>query len=121
MNSKIKIKIQLHNPKTLYFKQSDTSDEDPPPEPVLFSYTGTSPQVNLSKDLTNSLYSKTFLKVNRTTQYKISQKGAISFYGIRRFPITLYFDELKTIMNTCMKSVDFSDDFVKFLEYNNMV
>lgn len=30
--------------------------------------------------------------------YKVSPKGAISFYGIRRLPVTLYLEELQQIM-----------------------
>lgn len=33
-----------------------------------------------------------------TITYKISPKGAISFYGIRRMPITLYSEELDKII-----------------------
>lgn len=36
---------------------------------------------------------------HKTVTYKISAKGAISFYGIRRMPITLYREELDQIMN----------------------
>jgi hypothetical protein len=40
--------------------------------------------------------------------YKISPKGAISFYGIRRMPITLYNEELKQIMDIANTS-EFND------------
>jgi hypothetical protein len=31
--------------------------------------------------------------------YKVSPKGCLAFYGIRRMPISLYFDELNQILN----------------------
>ena len=54
-------------------------------------------------------------KLNEVKQvtYKVSAKGAISFYGIRRMPITLYSGELKTI-NDLGNSVEFK----KFLSDN---
>lgn len=35
---------------------------------------------------------------NRTVKYKVSQKGAVQIDGLRRFPITLYMQELQTIL-----------------------
>lgn len=52
------------------------------------------------------------LSENRVT-YKVSQKGAISFYGIRRMPITLYREELQQILD-----VTESDEFTSWLEDN---
>ena len=58
--------------------------------------------------------SKLKLKDLKTLTYKVSPKGAISFYGIRKMPITLYPDELSQIV-----SLANSDDFKKFLVENN--
>lgn len=53
-------------------------------------------------------------KANRKIlTYKISAKGAISFYGIRRMPITLYKDELDQIVEAST-----SDEFLHFIEAN---
>jgi hypothetical protein len=38
-------------------------------------------------------------ETKKSVQYKVSQKGAISFYGIRKLPITLYINELNEIIN----------------------
>lgn len=42
------------------------------------------------------------LKIAETKRltYKVSPKGAISFYGIRKMPITLYDEELHQIVET---------------------
>jgi hypothetical protein len=45
--------------------------------------------------------------------YKVSQKGAISIYGIRKLPITLYVSEIDTI-----KKLICHEDYDKFLEEN---
>lgn len=37
-------------------------------------------------------------KKGRELQLKVSQKGAVSVYGIRRFPITFYADEWDTLL-----------------------
>jgi hypothetical protein len=40
------------------------------------------------------------LKARKTqeTRLQVSQKGAVSLYGIRRFPITFYADEWDTVL-----------------------
>lgn len=52
-------------------------------------------------------------------QYKVSAKGAISFYGLRRMPITLYKSELDKIM-TCVARCDedgvYNEVFQSFLD-----
>lgn len=56
---------------------------------------------------------KLTIKDNKMIKYKISPKGAISFYGLRRIPITLYkeeIDRLLIIMN--------SDEFKQFIITN---
>src|SRR5438132_3302729 len=45
--------------------------------------------------------------------YKVSPKGAISFYGIRRMPITLYQDELNQIVDLAN-----GEEFKKFVSCN---
>ena len=42
---------------------------------------------------------------------KVSQKGAVSLYGIRRFPVTFYADEWDTILGM-------SDDIKRFIQEN---
>ncbi len=44
----------------------------------------------------------------KKTTYKVSPKGGISFYGIRRMPITLYLDELNQIIEVT-NTKDFKD------------
>lgn len=46
------------------------------------------------------------LQIKKSVTYKVSQKGAISFYGIRSRPITLYRDELHKIIDSAT-----SDEF----------
>ncbi len=38
-------------------------------------------------------------KEKKGIRLQVSQKGAVSLYGIRRFPITFYGDEWDTILN----------------------
>lgn len=45
--------------------------------------------------------------------YKVSPKGAISFYGTRRFPITIYHEELEQLLD-CTST----PEFALFLEEN---
>jgi len=44
------------------------------------------------------LLSQMKLKQIKKVSYKVSPKGAISFYGIRRLPITLYLEEINQIL-----------------------
>ena len=44
-------------------------------------------------------------------ELKVSQKGAVSLYGIRRFPVTFYADEWDTILGM-------SDDIRRFIAEN---
>ncbi len=37
-------------------------------------------------------------KQRRETRLQVSQKGAVSLYGIRRFPVTFYADEWETVL-----------------------
>lgn len=45
----------------------------------------------------------------RSVHLKVSQKGAVSLYGIRRFPVTFYADEWDTILGM-------SGDIQSFIE-----
>jgi hypothetical protein len=45
--------------------------------------------------------------------YKISPKGAISFYGLRKMPITLYQAELEQIVGIAN-----SEEFKQFIKLN---
>jgi len=54
------------------------------------------------------------LKQNKTVSFKVSPKGAISFYGIRRMPITLYLQELDQIV-----SISNTEEFKKFVVQND--
>ncbi len=51
-------------------------------------------------------------KKNQIT-YKVSEKGAVSFYGIRKMPITLYIQEIEKI-----KAILNSDKFDTFVADN---
>ena len=57
--------------------------------------------------------SKLKLAELRTVTYKVSPKGGLSFYGLRRMPITLYSSELEKIM-----SIANSDEFKRFMVDN---
>lgn len=59
------------------------------------------------------LLSQIKIEEMKTCSYKISPKGAISFYGIRRMPITLYSEELDQIV-----SLTNSEGFKQFIIEN---
>ena len=46
-----------------------------------------------------------------TLSLKVSQKGALSLYGMGRFPVTLYKEQW-------LKLLDFSDEIRKFIDEN---
>ncbi len=50
--------------------------------------------------------------------YKVSKKGCISFYGIRKRPISLYIQELESIIKKTIKDTTWSDEFQKFVDDN---
>jgi len=50
-------------------------------------------------------------KKPRKISFKVSPKGAISIYGMRRFPITMYKHEAVNILSR-------SDDLLDFIEKN---
>ena len=53
------------------------------------------------------------LKEPRQTHFKVTPKGAVGFYGLRRMPITLYIQELEEILRVAQ-----SVEFQTFLEKN---
>lgn len=50
-------------------------------------------------------------KKPRKISFKVSPKGAISIYGMRQFPITMYKHEILNILSR-------SDDLIDFIEKN---
>lgn len=60
-----------------------------------------------------TLYNDQTKKAKKELTYKVSDKGCISFYGIRKMPITLYSAELFKIVELTQ-----TDEFKKFMEDN---
>ena len=50
-------------------------------------------------------------KVTRATSFKVSEKGAVSVYGLGRFPVTLYKEQW-------LKLLGMADDIRKFIAQN---
>ena len=50
-------------------------------------------------------------KVTRATSIKVSEKGAVSVYGLGRFPVTLYKEQW-------LKLLGIADDIRKFIAQN---
>jgi len=62
-------------------------------------------------------------KSETKVSYKVSPKGCISFYGIRRMPISLYRQELESILGSIMElddetGIPYNATFTQFLEDN---
>ena len=57
-------------------------------------------------------------KASNSIRYKVSKKGCISFYGIRRMPISLYLSELEEIVNTTMEDNSWNPEFQSFIDEN---
>lgn len=60
-------------------------------------------------------------KVQTQVHYKVSPKGCISFYGIRRMPISLYPQELELILAAILKNQPeqlYNQQFSDFLSEN---
>lgn len=51
-------------------------------------------------------------KKTREIYYKVSQKGAVSVYGLGRFPVTLYKEQW-------LKLLDRKDDILEFIQDND--
>jgi hypothetical protein len=50
-------------------------------------------------------------KMTRATSFKVSEKGAVSVYGLGRFPVTLYKEQW-------LKLLGMADDIRKFIAEN---
>jgi len=50
--------------------------------------------------------------------WKLSPKGAVSFYGLRRMPITLYIQELEKVLDVVCADTTYSEEFGEFVEEN---
>lgn len=46
-----------------------------------------------------------------TMEFRVSEKGGVSVYGLGRFPVTLYYEQWKRLL-------DAADDLKKFIEEN---
>ena len=46
----------------------------------------------------------------KSLRLQVSQKGAVSLYGIRRFPITFYKEEWKTVLGMAEEIKTFMDE-----------
>jgi hypothetical protein len=59
--------------------------------------------------------------VSKQIHYKVSTKGCISFYGVRRMPISLYQQELESILNAILEpgEPNYNQEFRAFIEDNN--
>jgi hypothetical protein len=57
-------------------------------------------------------------KVQTHVHYKVSPKGCISFYGIRRMPISLYPQELELILEAILDTKSYNQQFSGFLSEN---
>jgi hypothetical protein len=51
------------------------------------------------------------LAKSSTLRFKVSEKGAVSVYGLGRFPVTLYFEQWNTLLS-------YADELRAFLEAN---
>jgi hypothetical protein len=47
-----------------------------------------------------------------TLRFKVSEKGAVSVYGLGRFPVTLYFEQWHKLLSQ-------ADELRTFIEANN--
>ena len=53
-------------------------------------------------------------------QYKVTPKGCVGFYNLRRMPIVLYIEELEKILNSILQEGwSYSDAFQEFLDTND--
>jgi len=58
---------------------------------------------------------KTTADSKKKVYYKVSTKGAISFYGLRRMPITLYIGELEQIIAKTALNTEWNNEFNEFI------
>ena len=71
-------------------------------------------------DAANEIKNRNKQQASKAKQvnYKVSTKGAISFYGIRRMPITLYVGELEALVGEICGNLDWEEKFGEFLDEN---
>jgi hypothetical protein len=50
---------------------------------------------------------------------KVTDKGCVGIYGMRRMPITLYVDELQRLLDFMLTNWSFNEETQQWLEYNN--
>jgi len=58
-----------------------------------------------------ALQEKVKSRDRRALEFRVSEKGAVSLYGLGRFPVTLYYEQW-------MKVLDHIDELRAFLEEN---
>ena len=58
-----------------------------------------------------ALQAKVKSRDRRVLEFRVSEKGAVSLYGLGRFPVTLYYEQW-------MKVLDHVDELRAFLEEN---
>ena len=58
-----------------------------------------------------ALQEKVKSRDRRALEFRVSEKGAVSLYGLGRFPVTLYYEQW-------MKILDHVDELRAFLEEN---
>jgi hypothetical protein len=58
-----------------------------------------------------ALQEKVKARDRRALEFRVSEKGAVSLYGLGRFPVTLYYEQW-------MKVLDHVDELRAFLEEN---
>ena len=58
-----------------------------------------------------ALQEKVKTRDRRALEFRVSEKGAVSLYGLGRFPVTLYYEQW-------MKVLDHIDELRVFLEEN---
>ena len=58
-----------------------------------------------------ALQEKVKARDRRAVDFRVSEKGAVSVYGLGRFPVTLYYDQWT-------KLLDHADQLREFLEEN---
>jgi hypothetical protein len=58
-----------------------------------------------------ALQEKVKTRDRRTLEFRVSEKGAVSLYGLGRFPVTLYYEQW-------MRVLDHVDELRAFLEEN---
>ena len=66
---------------------------------------------DLSVEDANRLLGETEERKRGTLYCKVSQKGAISVYGLQRMPVTLYVEQWTRLL-------EFSEEITKFLKEN---